>query len=146
MNLFTKEMPHYIKREIELMQEKLSPLMKKVSRYALWTMPLIWVSLFNLGYTLFFGEITQETIPTILIYAIIGALGFALFRELRFHQKEIQKQSSAYIIDRINNSEVATDYHKKEYITLIKEQPNAHAINHFIQFLMEENQRKHMLQ
>lgn len=146
MNLFTKEMPNYIKREIELMQEKLSPLMKKVSRYALWTMPLIWVSLFNLGNVLFFGQINQETIPAILIYAIIGALGFALFRELRFHQKEIRNQSSAYIIDRINNSEVATDHHKQEYIKLIKEQPNAHAINHFIQFLMEENQRKHMLQ
>lgn len=146
MNLFTKEMPNYIKREIELMQEKLSPLMKKVSRYTLWAMPLIWVSLFNLGYVLFFGQINQKAIPTILIYAIIGALGFALFRELRFHQKEIQNQSSAYIIDRINNSEVATDHHKQEYINLIKEQPNAHAINHFIQFLMEENQRKHMLQ
>lgn len=146
MNFFTKEMPTYITREIEQMQEKNSPLIKKVSKYAFWTMPLIWISLFNLGYGLLFEQITQESFPTILLYAIVGAIGFSLYKEMKIHQKEIHKQSSIYIIERISKSEVATEYHKREYINLIKEQPSSRAINHFIQFLMEENQRKNMLQ
>jgi hypothetical protein len=146
MNLFTKEMPTYITKEIEQMQKKISPLMKKVSKYAFWTMPFIWISLFNLGYVLFFGQITRESLPIILIYAVLGAIGFSLNKEMKIHQKEIHKQSSIYIIERISNSEVATEYHKREYINRIKEQPSSRAIHHFIQFLMEENQRKNMLQ
>lgn len=146
MNLFMKDMPYYIKREIEQLQKILSPLMQKVSKYAIWTIPLIGISIFNLGYLLFFGQATREIIPAVVLYAALGALGFALYKEVKIQQKEIQKLSSIYIIERINNSEIATDYHKKEYISLIKEQPESKAMSHFIHFLMEEDQRKQMLQ
>ncbi|MBT2755523.1 YwnF family protein [Mesobacillus foraminis] len=146
MNLFMDQMPSNIKREIEQLQKILSPLMKKISKYAFWTMPLMGISIMNLGYLLFFGQVTRESIPAVIIFAVIGALGFALFKEVKLQQKELQKLSSIYIIERINKSEIATDYHKKEYISLIREQPESKAMSHFINFLMEEDQRKQMLQ
>ncbi|WP_121613381.1 YwnF family protein [Mesobacillus foraminis] len=146
MNLFMNQMPSNIKREIEQLQKILSPLMKKISKYAFWTMPLMGISIMNLGYLLFFGQVTRESIPAVIIFAVIGALGFALFKEVKLQQKELQKLSSIYIIERINKSEIATDNHKKEYISLIKEQPESKAMSHFINFLMEEDQRKQMLQ
>jgi uncharacterized protein (DUF927 family) len=129
-------MPSNIKREIEQLQKILSPLMKKISKYAFWTMPLMGISIMNLVYLLFFGQVTRESIPAVIIFAVIGALGFALFKEVKLQQKELQKLSSIYIIERINKSEIATDNQKKEYISLIKEQPESKAMSHFINFLM----------
>ena len=131
------DMPNFVKRELEQLEEKISPIMKKASRYIFWSTPLIILSLINLM-TLFFTVQDEKTSPlTILIYAIIGALGFALSKEGKHLQLEIQKLSSQYIKERIAISQWASDPIKTRYQALINENPRK-AVPYFIQFLKEE--------
>ena len=141
-----QDVPNHIKRELEKLQEAVAPLLKKVSKYTLWTFPLIGVSIFNLFFLIFFTPINEQTIPTIFIFAILGAVGMALLKEVKIQRQEIQKLSEKYIIERMKSSEIATDHHKREYLNLIKNQPIAKTMNHFIQFLMEEENRKKMIE
>jgi hypothetical protein len=136
MKIWT-DMPNFVKREIEQLEEKVSPFTKKAARYIFWSTPLIILSLINLM-TLFFAMPDQETSPlAILMYAIMGALGFALSKEGKHQQQEIQKISTGYIKERINKSQWASDDLKSRYQALINEQPRK-AIPYFIQFLKEE--------
>ncbi|MCM3708154.1 MULTISPECIES: DUF5392 family protein [Cytobacillus] len=131
------DMPNFIKRELKQLEEIVSPLMKKASRYIFWSTPLIILSLINLM-TLFFTVQDEKASPlTIFIYAIIGALGFALSKEGKHQQKEIQKRSTQYIKDRISKSHWASEPIKARYQTMINENPRK-AIPYFIQFLNEE--------
>ncbi|UOE53196.1 YwnF family protein [Bacillus sp. CMF12] len=131
------DMPNFVKRELEQLEEKVSPIMKKASRYIFWSTPLIILSLINLM-TLIFTVQDEKTSPlTILIYAIIGALGFALSKEGKHQQLEIQKLSSQYIKERITKSQWASEPNKKRYQALINENPRK-AVPYFIQFLKEE--------
>ncbi|KON88257.1 hypothetical protein AF332_16580 [Sporosarcina globispora] len=136
MQIWT-DMPNFIKRELEQLEETVSPITKKAARYLFWSTPLIILSLINLM-TLFFTVQDEKTSPlTILIYAIIGSLGFALSKEGKHQQLEIQKLSSHYIKERINKSQWATDHLKSRYQSLINENPRK-AVPYFIQFLKEE--------
>ncbi|WP_026582284.1 DUF5392 family protein [Bacillus sp. J33] len=136
MQIWT-DMPNFVKRELEQLEEKISPITKKAARYIFWSTPLIILSLINLM-TLFFTVPDQETSPlAIFIYAIIGALGFALSKEGKHQQQEIQKISTAYIKERIKKSQWASDHLKSRYKVLINENPRK-AIPYFIQFLKEE--------
>ncbi|MDF2035894.1 DUF5392 family protein [Cytobacillus oceanisediminis] len=131
------DMPNFVKRELEQLEEKVSPIMKKASRYIFWSTPLIILSLINLM-TLIFTVQDEKTSPlTILIYAIIGALGFALSKEGKHLQLEIQKLSSQYIKERITKSQWASEPNKTRYQALINENPRK-AVPYFIQFLKEE--------
>lgn len=131
------DMPNFVKRELEQLEEIVSPIMKKVSRYIFWSTPLIILSLINLM-TLFFTVQDEKTSPAaILIYAIIGALGFALSKEGKYQQLEIQKMSLQYMKERISKSQWASDPIKTRYQALINENPRK-AVPYFIQFLKEE--------
>jgi len=129
-------MPHFIKKEFEKLQESLEPTVRKASKYGLWAFPLILLSLFNFVSLLFFAS-ARSTI-VIVIYAIIGAVGLALYKEAKFQRKAIRTVSFNYIIKRISESEVAPESLKKKYLSQIKNQP-AMTFNYFIGFLEEEN-------
>ncbi|SEM21649.1 hypothetical protein SAMN05192533_101453 [Mesobacillus persicus] len=145
MNLFMKDLPNHIKKEIDKLQEVLHPISKKITRYSIWTFPLIAVSIFNLAGLFLFGQVNQESAPMILFLAIMGAIGMALYKEIKIQRKEIKKLSAEYMVERIKNSEVANEYRKKEYIALIQEQSINKMIAHFIHFLNEEDRRKNMM-
>lgn len=137
MQLFMKDVPSFVKNEVEQLQKRLLPLTKKVSKYMFWTMPLITISIFNLFVLLFIAPKSEHFITSIIIYAAAGAFGMALLKESKIQRKEIQRQSVSYIIERIKKSERASDHSKETYISLIQKQPLI-AMNHFINFLMEE--------
>ena len=134
-----------IKKEIDKLQEVLYPISKKITRYSIWTFPLIGVSIFNLAGLFLFGQVNQESVPMILFLAIMGAIGMALYKEIKIQRNEIKKLSAEYMVERIKKSEVANDYHKKEYIALIQEQSINKMIAYFIHFLNEEDRRKNMM-
>ncbi|WP_077617998.1 DUF5392 family protein [Bacillus sinesaloumensis] len=142
MNIFTtKNLPLFITKELEQLHKTIGPIMVKTSKYLFWSFPLITISLFNLGFLLFFMPFTSESIPSLVIYSIVGAIGFALAKEARFKKKEIESISSTYIIDRITKSDVVTEGRQQDYITRLKSQPKL-ALHFFIEFLNEEKQKE----
>lgn len=127
-------------REIEKLEEVIAPFLKRASRYFLWSIPLIFVSFFNLVFLLIFDlSNIQSMLPIILILAVIGALGLALAKESKLQRKQIQKMSSDYIIKRMSSSVVLSDSVKQAYIAKVKDSP-AYALEYFIRFLQHENQ------
>ncbi|WP_080848545.1 DUF5392 family protein [Cytobacillus gottheilii] len=133
----TAEMPAFIKKELEKLEEKIQPVMKKASKYVLFSYPLIFISIMNLFLVLFGMTTTENAALTIMIYAIIGAVGMALSKEGKLLRKDILKRTAEYIIERINKSEDASESLKNKYIMLVKGQPFL-LIQHFIEFLKEE--------
>jgi nucleoid-associated protein YejK len=145
VNMKMSEMPNHVKKEIEKLQEIVNPIMKKIAKYTMWTLPLVLFSFFNMLSLIFLGSLNRDNLPMILFFALIGSVGMALYKEVRIQQREIQKISAKYIIERIKKSEVATETHKIQYIELIKEQPIGKMMNHFIMFLNEEENRRRLL-
>ncbi|HZG70245.1 MAG TPA: DUF5392 family protein [Chondromyces sp.] len=146
MNFFMmNKMPGFIQKEIEQMQNILSPLIKRASKYMWWSIPLISISFFNLFLLLFVSPPTEHRMVTIFIYALIGAIGMALRKEMKNHTKKMEQVSADYMVERIKKSDKVSAYRKKEYVHSIKEQPKK-AIHYFINFLNEEeNKRKESL-
>ncbi|WP_404328214.1 YwnF family protein [Mesobacillus maritimus] len=145
VNMKMPDMPNHVKKEIEKLQEILNPFMKKVAKYSMWTLPLVVFSFFNLLNLIYFGALNRDNLPIILFFAFTGAIGMALYKEVRIQRKEIQKISAKYIIERIKKSEIATESHKNQYIALVKEQSIGKMMNHFIMFLNEEENRRRLL-
>src|SRR5699024_9656731 len=131
------QMPGFIKKEIEKLEETLSPFLKKVNRYAFWAFPLIAISLFNLFF-MFFVSPADPNIISLVIFAVIGAAGFALAKEAKVRRKEIEKISADYMIKRIQSSTTAPEHVKTTYISEIEKHPRK-AMVHFITFLKVEN-------
>lgn len=130
-----------IKREIGNIQKLILPLAKKTSKYMLLTFPLIGIAVINLLFLLFFTSKENDVYMMMIIYAIIGAVGFALLKETKINKKEIQNIGVKYIEDRIKKSGVLTDDRKNKYIHLVKESP-VMAMEHFVKFLQEEERVK----
>ncbi|MFS0863763.1 DUF5392 family protein [Fredinandcohnia sp. 179-A 10B2 NHS] len=142
MNIFTTtNLPAFIKKELEQLQEKIGPLMAKTSKYMFWSFPLITISLVNLIFLLFFTPFTNESWPSVIIYATLGAIGFALSKETKFKKKEIETISSEYIINRIKKSDVISEGRQEDYIVKLQNQPKL-ALHHFIEFLNEEKRKE----
>ena len=137
MNLPMTDMPSFIKKEVDKLNDTIYPFIKKVSKYSFWAFPLIAFSLINLFFKLVIMPDTRTTVALIL-YAVMGAFGFALSKEAKHQRKEILKVSEAFIVKRIKKSDVVTETVKERYIKNVKEQPGF-AMNHFIRFLEEEN-------
>jgi hypothetical protein len=131
------DMPSFIKKEVDKLNETIAPFIKKISKYSFWAFPLIVFSLINLLFMLVIMPDTRTTFA-LVIYAVMGAFGFALSKEVKFQRKEVMKISEDFILKRIKKSNTVEDSVKTRYIKLIKEQP-AFAMNHFIRFLEEEN-------
>jgi hypothetical protein len=137
MNLPMTDMPSFIKKEVDKLNDTIYPFIKKVSKYSFWSFPLITFSLINLFFMLVVMPDTRTT-AALIFYAVMGAFGFALSKEAKHQRKEILKVSEAFIVKRIKRSDIVTDPVKDRYIQNVKEQPGF-AMNHFIKFLEEEN-------
>lgn len=73
----------------------------------------------------------------LVVYAALGAIGIALYREAKAKRKEVQKLSVDYITDRIKRSESASENLKEDYVKRVKEQP-VRALYYFVEFLEKE--------
>ncbi|UFT99058.1 YwnF family protein [Radiobacillus kanasensis] len=138
MNPMTfQRMPQYIQREMEAISEKIRPLMKKSSIYTSISFPLIIVSLLNAFIMLFTNGIGNGLNISLIILALMAAIGMALSKESKVLRKEIQKQSNQHIVKRIEQSDVVPESTKQKFIQMVKQQPVL-GFRTFVTFLEEE--------
>jgi TRAP-type C4-dicarboxylate transport system permease large subunit len=137
----TADVPAFVKRELEKLEEKITPIMKKASKYMFISYPLIFISVLNLFLVLFGMATPENAALTVVVYAVIGAVGMALSKEGKLLRKDTLKRTADYIIERINKSEDASESMKKKYIMLVKGQQIL-LIQHFIEFLKEEKRER----
>ncbi|RCW74854.1 DUF5392 family protein [Saliterribacillus persicus] len=137
----TNELPSFIRVELEDLFKKISPLVKKNTRYVMFSIPIIIVSVLQLIFFLFTNSYTSNTLMLSSVYALMAAIGFALYHESKFIKRKMRSIQNLHIIERIKHSKYANDYQKDVYIKLIESQPNL-SLQHFMRFLTEENQRK----
>ncbi|UOQ92355.1 YwnF family protein [Halobacillus shinanisalinarum] len=123
MNFSKIDMPNFVNRELKQIQELILPTMKKVSKYTLGSFLLIAISVINLFSLVFIVPSHMSSMFTIGFYALIGAVGMALYKEARLQRKEMKKRSTDYIIERIQKSHLISDQSKEEYISQIKDNP-----------------------
>lgn len=140
--LASNRFPESIKREIENIQKLILPLARKTSKYVFWTFPLIGVAVLNLIFLLFFSS-EGNNYMLMFIYAVIGAIGFALWKEAKLNRQEIQNIGVQYMNERIKKSVYVMEDKKKQYIHLINEKP-AQAMEFFIRFLQEEDRLRRL--
>lgn len=126
-----------VRNEIEKLQEIIFPLMKKTSRYVIWSFPLLGIALVNLVWLVLFAPSSTGTMIMSGVYALMGAIGMALFKESKINKKKMRKIGNEYMIERIEKSVYVSEGRKKEYIKFIQKQP-IKATSSFIQFLNEE--------
>ncbi|ENH96432.1 hypothetical protein J416_10881 [Gracilibacillus halophilus YIM-C55.5] len=141
----TGQLPSFVKIELERLFEKISPLMKKNTRYKMFAIPLLFVSLVNIVYFLFFEGFANHMIAMVLIYALMAAVGLALYKESKHIKRRMKTMELEHILNRIDKSEVINEYKKQDYITSIKNQPRL-GMQAFMNFLAEENERKRMME
>ena len=139
--LSIRQVPAYIQKEMEIITKHVKPLVKKSSTYAILSIPLILFSLTNLFILLINNGFNREMWLTLLVFAVLAAIGMALSKESKSLQKEIQQKSNHYIIERIKKSIIVPEFKKKEFVNLIKKQPVL-GFNTFIKFLEEEKRLK----
>lgn len=142
-NFLLNSFPDNIKKELEQIQKLILPLAKKTSKYMFWTFPLIAIAVINLIYLLFFTTGGEDFYIPMIIYAVIGAFGFALLKESKLNKKEIEQIGVKYIVDRMKKSRFVTSERKNHYIHLVKEKP-VMAMENFIKFLQEEDRLKRL--
>lgn len=139
---FAKDLPIFVKTELERLFEKLSPLMRKNAKYRIFSLPLLFISILNLLFWLFIDGLDRGLL---IVYALIAAIGLALYKE----SSHIKKQNSAiekeHIVNRIQTSDIINDYKKKDYLSMLETQPRMR-LHTFLQFLTEENERKSRMQ
>lgn len=135
-----ERLPHFIKKEMESISEKIRPLMKKVSTYYIFGLPLMLIGILNILFFLFDNGLSMESYLVPIVYAFFAALGLALFNESRLLKKEIHQVGKDYIIERINKSDLMGDDEKNRYIASIRKQVKMD-LQPFFKFLAEENKR-----
>ncbi|MGE7184663.1 DUF5392 family protein [Peribacillus sp. NPDC006672] len=141
MNIKINNIPRFMQSEIEKLQSKLSPLLKKNMKYSFFSTVMIGFSIINLFFLLFKNDSYPISKIALAIYALVGAVGFALLKENKHNQKEIAKMSQQYMLERMKESNYLTDARKSNYYKKVNEQPLS-AMNVFLEFLAEEQQRK----
>ncbi|QKY68367.1 DUF5392 family protein [Lentibacillus sp. CBA3610] len=145
MNQFmSKGMPTFIERELEIIDELVKPKLKKSSKYMFIAIPLLSISIINLFFMLVITGYNQDMLIALGVYALLGAIGAALFKESRHVNKEIRQIGMDHIIKRIKDSEHVNDYKKNEYINNVKAKPKF-SLQTFFNFLSEEQRRKKMM-
>ncbi|GAE91913.1 hypothetical protein JCM21714_883 [Gracilibacillus boraciitolerans JCM 21714] len=127
------------------MFKKLNPLIKKNTKYMMFAVPLLFMSIFNLIFFLFFGGFANGMFAIAVVYALMAAVGMALYKESKHIKKKIKELEMEHMVTRIKKSDVINDYKKDDYISLIKSQPGI-GIQTFMNFLTEENERKRMME
>jgi len=139
LKIFTN-IPRYVEREIEEIQKLTLPIIKKTRKYSFLAILIIPISILNLLSLVFFTPWSQEMFISTLIFAIVGALGFAFQKEVRYSAKEIHKVSIAYMKKRVEKSRVLDLHRQRHYIELLSTHPTR-TLNTFQQFLEEENRK-----
>ncbi|MBP3039408.1 DUF5392 family protein [Bacillaceae bacterium Marseille-Q3522] len=139
-----KKLPEFIQVEIDNLQKQVSPLLKRNFSFTLIAALLVSSSLVNLFFMLFIEKAGFDQALILGLFAILGAAGFAFFKESRVVKKAILIRSQQYILKRIHNSSVLPETRKNNYVKWIKAQPFS-SMNLFFEFLKEEEQRKQRL-
>ncbi|WP_256860534.1 DUF5392 family protein [Paraliobacillus ryukyuensis] len=139
--LLFENMPPFIKREMEKITEQIQPLMKKNSKYVMFAFPLMIVGGFNLLLTFFDGGVGFDQLLVPSIYALITAIGIALYKESKHVNKQIHRIGKEHMIERIETSSIIADDKKNAYINMVKKQSKM-SLQIFINFLTEENKQK----
>ncbi|WP_163538030.1 DUF5392 family protein [Gracilibacillus sp. YIM 98692] len=135
------DVPPFIKMELETLFQKLSPLIKKNTQYIIFALPLLFISVFNLIFFLFFGGFSNGVMAILLVYALMASVGLALYKESKHIKKQIRSLEIEHMVKRIQKSEVVNRYQKDNYITVIKNNPRL-SLHTFMSFLAEENERQ----
>ncbi len=130
------DMPQFVIKEIEKLEDALQPVKKKAARYSFWSFPLIALSVFNLSVQLF--TMPDIRISGVILYSLIGAMGMALSKEGKYQRKEMIKQSTDYMVERINKSDAVPESIKERYANLVQSRP-IQSVGYFVKFLEEEN-------
>lgn len=133
------EQSPFIKKEMEKIQAKIAPLLKKNFFYTIISLPLIVFSLFNLFILIF--QTADRSVLSIIVFALCAAIGMALIKETKYNNKEIQSKSFAYIEKRIKASENINEYSKKHYLDRLYKQP-FQSMEIFFEFLLQEERNK----
>ncbi|MGE6376472.1 DUF5392 family protein [Peribacillus muralis] len=141
MNIKLTNIPSFMQAELDQLQANLSPMLKKSMKYGLLSTAMIGFSVINLFFLFFNNESLSISNIALGIYALIGAIGFALLKENKHNQKEIAKMSRTYMLERMKKSRYVTDARKSNYYKKVNEQP-LYAMNVFFEFLAEEQQHK----
>lgn len=144
-SIMTNEIPQSIQKELEKLFSKLSPLMKKNAKYMMFAVPLLIISFTNFIFFIIFDGFSEDMITTAIIYAVMAAIGMALFKETKYLKKEMKQLEMDHVLKRIKDSDVINDYRKKNYTDQIQSDPKL-AIQTFIAFLQEENERKRIIE
>ncbi|MCK1991238.1 hypothetical protein GW626_12910 [Peribacillus muralis] len=144
MNIKLTNIPHFMQAELEQLQAKISPMLKKNMKYSLLSTAMIGFSVINLFFLLFNNESLSISNIALGIYALIGAIGLALLKENKHNQKEIANMSRIYMLERMKKSRYISDARKSNYYGKVNDQP-LYAMNVFFEFLAEEQQRKDQL-
>ncbi|MCK0472878.1 DUF5392 family protein [Halalkalibacter sp. APA_J-10(15)] len=131
----------YIAKELAKIQSKLKPFMKKSTIYTFISIPLITFSMMNLGIILFQIGISQEMMLIVVIAALSGAFGLALFKESMHVNKQMFQTSVDYMTDRITKSTRIPDQSREQYLDQIQAEPTK-AVNTFCLFLEQEERIK----
>ncbi|MEB1807108.1 MAG: YwnF family protein, partial [Bacillaceae bacterium] len=128
----------YTKKEFEKMQSRISPLVKKSTIFTVASISLISISFINLYYLLF-GHVSNMVLT--VVFSILGAVGMALYKEVKFQNKEIYNTSINYIKERIMKSEIVPDYTRDRFIEKVSSEP-MNAFQTFSEFLHQEERMK----
>lgn len=140
-----KGMPSFIEKELEIIDDMVKPKLKKSSLYMFISIPLLSVSIINLFFMLIITGYSRDMLIALGIYALLGAVGAAIFKESKHVNKEIRDIGMDHIIKRIKDSEHVNDYMKDKYINNVKAKPKF-SMQTFFNFLTEEHQRKKMME
>ena len=134
----TDHVSSYTKKEFEKMQSRISPLVKKSTIFTVASISLISISFINLYYLLF-GHVSNMVLT--VVFSILGAVGMALYKEVKFQNKEIYNTSINYIKERIMKSEIVPDYTRDRFIEKVSSEP-MNAFQTFSEFLNQEERMK----
>lgn len=139
--LLFENMPPFIKHEMEKIVEQIQPLMKRNSRYIMFAFPFMFVGGFQLIMMFFQGSIGGDMLVVNGIYALMTAIGIALYKESRHMNKKIHQIGKKHMIERIETSRIIADDKKHAYIKMVKKHSKM-SLQIFFNFLTEENQAK----
>jgi hypothetical protein len=136
-----KHLPVFVRKEIEVIFDAIQPKMKKFSMYRFLAFPLMAFPILNLTILLLTGGWYIDAVPSLSIYAIVAAIGLALFKESKHIKKDIENIGMERMIERIRKSDLMNEHRKEKYIMMIKGQPRF-GFQAFLEFLNEEHKRK----
>lgn len=136
-----EHLPPFIKKEMEKIAEKVQPLLKKNTTYFMFGLPLMLVGGLNIAMHYTQGSLTMNSILMPAIYALMAAIGLALFQESRGLKKQIHRIGKAHMVERIKQSDIIEENRKQIYILTVEKQTKMD-LQPFFKFLTEENKER----